>query len=508
MPRKGSNMTVQSGRTPQPPFAGAVSLQELLADQPPPRDVGTNIDEITAGRRLVVLDDDPTGTQTIADLPVLTRWSVEDVRWALQQRTTGFFVLTNTRSLSEADARERNQQVVRALAEASRLEGDVPFVIASRSDSTLRGYFPLETDVLAEELERLGKPVDGVLICPAYIEPGRVTVDSVHWMRTNEGMIPVAHGEFAKDASFGYHNSDLRDWVEEKTNGRVTRSTVARITLSDIRQGGPDRVQEILEGLQHAQPVVVDGADDADLQVVALALVRAEAAGKNFVYRIGPSFVRARSGQRATPAIDTDRLRSIMAHSRSELPDDGRVQARSGLIVVGSHVGLTTRQLDQLRTAGHVVELEVSVPTLLDAGKRDEHVTEIAAEAAKLLHEDRSENDVVIRTSRTLVTGRDAVDSLVIARTVSAALVATVRQVVALIRPAFVLAKGGITSSDTATEGLEIRRAWCRGTMLPGIVSMWEPVSGPAQGIPYIVFAGNVGDDHALAAVVDTLRSA
>jgi uncharacterized protein YgbK (DUF1537 family) len=113
----------------------------------------------------------------------------------------------------------------------------------------------------------------------------------------------------------------------------------------------------------------------------------------------------------------------------------------------------------------------------------------------------------VIRTSRTLVTGSDAVSSLVIARTVSAALVGTVREIVRQVRPAFVLAKGGITSSDTTTEGLGIRRAWCRGTMLPGIISLWEPVTGPAQGIPYIVFAGNVGDDSALAAVVDTLRS-
>ena len=114
----------------------------------------------------------------------------------------------------------------------------------------------------------------------------------------------------------------------------------------------------------------------------------------------------------------------------------------------------------------------------------------------------------MIRTSRTLVRGTDAADSLHIARTVSAALVRSVREIVAQVRPAFVLAKGGITSSDTATEGLGIRRAWCRGTMLPGIVSMWEPVSGPAQGIPYIVFAGNVGDDQALAAVLETLRSA
>lgn len=501
-------MSPLTSPTPQPPFDGPVSVDELLAGQPPARQVGTGLDEIKAGRRLVVLDDDPTGTQSIADLPVLTSWSVDDVRWALQQPTTAFFVLTNTRSLSADDAAERNRDVVRAVAEASRLEGDVPYVLSSRSDSTLRGYFPLETDVLAAELERLGSPVDGVVISPAYIEPGRLTVDSVHWMRTDDGMIPVAHSEFAKDASFGYRNSDLRDWVEEKTEGRIPRGTVATITLSDIREGGPDRVQDILAGLSDGQPVVVDAAEDADLQVVAVALVRAEAAGKCFLYRIGPSFVRARSGQEPTPAVDAKRLAAILAGSTSDLADDDRPAVRHGLIAVGSHVGLTTRQLDQLRSTGHIRELELDVHTLLEPSSRDPHVRDVAEEAAKLLQDNDSDGDVVIRTSRTLVTGADAGDSLDIARTVSAALVGTVREVVALVKPAFVLAKGGITSSDTATEGLGIRRAWSRGTMLPGIVSLWEPVTGPAQGIPYIVFAGNVGDDRALTAVVHTLRSA
>ena len=270
---------------------------------------------------------------------------------------------------------------------------------------------------------------------------------------------------------------------------------------------GPERVEEIVSGLTERQPVVVDAVEDADLQVVVLGLVRAEAAGKNFVYRTGPSFVRARSGQVATPAIDGRRLREVVDRSDQDRSGDDRPEVRHGLIAVGSHVGLTTRQLDQLRTGGQIIELELNVPTLLEPDSRDRHVSEIAAEAARLLQDNTRDSDLVIRTSRTLVTGTDASDSLVIARTVSAALVGTVREVVALVRPAFVLAKGGITSSDTATEGLAIRRAWARGTMLPGIVSLWEPVAGPAQGIPYIVFAGNVGDDHALAAVVATLRA-
>jgi uncharacterized protein YgbK (DUF1537 family) len=218
-------VTTVDSATPAPAFSGAIPLDQLLADQPPELDVGTNLDQIQAGRRLVILDDDPTGTQTIADLPVLTSWSVADLQWAFQQRTTGFFVLTNTRSLSETDAAELNREVVDALHQAANAE-QVSYVIASRSDSTLRGYFPLETDILAEELAARGTTIDGVIVCPAYVEPGRLTVDSVHWARTNDGMIPVSHSEFAKDASFGYRNSDLRDWVAEKPAGgfRARRS--------------------------------------------------------------------------------------------------------------------------------------------------------------------------------------------------------------------------------------------------------------------------------------------
>lgn len=494
-----------AARPPTPMAAGAVPLERLLADQPPVLDVGDNLDQIQQGRRVVLLDDDPTGTQTIADLPVLTSWSVPDLQWALQQQTTGFFVLTNTRSLSETDAAERNRQVVDALHQAATAE-QVSYVLASRSDSTLRGYYPLETDVLSQELAARGTVVDGVVICPGYVEPGRLTIDSVHWTRTPEGMIPVSQSEFAKDASFGYRSSDLRDWVAEKTGGRISRDEVATITLTDIRVGGPDRVGEILAGLRNDRPVVVDTVEDADQQVVVLALLHAEAAGKNFIYRIGPSFVRARTGQRPTPPADAQRLRQILATQPTDA-DDTRPATKHGLITLGSHVGLTTRQLDRLRDRGKIIELELDVPTLLDDSARDRHVNDVAAQSARVLQNNDAESDVVIRTSRTLVTGDDAVSSLVIARTVSAALVGTVREIVSQIRPSFVLAKGGITSSDTATVGLGITRAWCRGTMLPGIISLWEPVTGLAQGIPYIVFAGNVGDDDALVAVIDTLRS-
>lgn len=467
---------------------------EVLDGLPPVREITAAevAAAVAGGPRLVVLDDDPTGTQTVADVPVLTSWTVDDLRWALRQDSGAFFVLTNTRSLSPKDAAARNREVVRALHDASAAEG-TGYVLASRGDSTLRGHFPLETDVLAAELASVGAGApDGVVLVPSYIEAGRLTVGSYHWMRTPEGLLPVGESEFARDATFGYRSSSLPEWVEEKTGGRVAAGDVLRITLDELRVGGPAQVAKVLGTLRDGRMAVVDAVCDDDLRVLALALAEAEGRGARLLYRVGPSFVRARAGQAARAPLTAGELRPL------------RGDAPHGLVAIGSHVSLTTRQLDRLRERGGIAEYELDVARLLDDDRRDAHIAETAAAAAAAL----DTADAVIHTSRALVTGTGADESLAISRRVSAALVEAVRQVNVARRPAFVVAKGGITSSDTATVGLEIRRAWARGTLLPGIVSLWQPVDGPAAGIPYIVFAGNVGGDEALADVLDLLRSA
>ncbi|WP_043455652.1 four-carbon acid sugar kinase family protein [Streptomyces fulvoviolaceus] len=472
----------------------ALPESEVLQNVPPLRTVAPS--EVAArmesAPRLAVLDDDPTGTQTVKDIPVLTTWTVDDLRWALRQNSPAFFVLTNTRSLAPQDAATRNREIVRALHQASEAE-NIPYVIASRGDSTLRGHFPLETDVLAEELTATGAAPDGVVLVPAYIEAGRLTVDSTHWMRTPDGLLPVGESEFAKDATFGYTSSALPDWVEEKTKGRIPADKVLRITLTDLRTGGPAHVAEQLRTLHDAATAVVDTVCDDDLRVLALAAAEAETQGTRLLYRVGPSFVRARSGQPAHPPLTAPELTPL------------RATAPHGLIVVGSHVSLTTRQLNRLReSTTDLAEYELDVARLLDPARREAHIHETAGTAATAM----ATADTVIRTTRTVVTASDPDESLAISRSVSAALVETVRLITAARRPAFVIAKGGITSSDTATHGLEIRRAWARGTLLPGIVSLWQPVDGPAAGIPYIVFAGNVGGDDALADALALLRSA
>jgi uncharacterized protein YgbK (DUF1537 family) len=460
----------------------------------------------TSPRVLVVLDDDPTGTQSVSDLPVLTQWEIEDFTWALHQGKPAVYVLTNTRSLDPAEAAARNEEIVRNALAAARKDGETLHLgFVSRSDSTLRGHFPLEPDVIAATVAaESGEATDGVVMVPAFPDAGRVTIGGIHYMRGTGNdagqLIPVADTEFAKDATFGFTNSEMAKYVEEKSQGRFAADTVIVLDLNIIRAGaatGDAQVsaKAIADAIEHATastPIVVDVVTEHDMRALALGLEEAERRGKKLLYRVGPPFVRARIGQ------------DIRSELSGEEAYAGNVPSEAGgLIVVGSHVGVTTRQLKVLtdqHSAARIVEIDVE--KLLEESA-DAYLDQTVDAVVGALHG----GDVIVHTSRLLIKTDDPAESLRIARTVSAAVVAVVNRTLKTFPPRFVIAKGGITSSDVAAHGLEIRHAIVRGPMLPGIVSLWEPVDGPAKGIPYIVFAGNVGDDQSLAQVTRKLSS-
>ncbi|GAA2152267.1 MULTISPECIES: four-carbon acid sugar kinase family protein [Glycomyces] len=468
-----------------------MDVETLLASVPAPAaataaDVRAAYDHASV---LVVLDDDPTGTQSVAGLPVLTRWEPADLDWALATGAAAVYVLTNTRSLDPDTAAQRNREVAAAaLAAAERAGKRLTFV--SRSDSTLRGHFPLETDVLAEAIAAHGgtRPALTLLI-PAFPDAGRITLDSVHYWVVDGEATPVGVTPFAQDATFGFTSSDLRGWVEEKTGGTIPASEVAALTVSIIRRGAA-AVTDFLRALGKGTVVAVDVLDETDMRIVALALHRLEREGVQALLRVGPPYVRAHIGQDIAAPVTKDRI--------------DFANERGGLVVVGSHVPLTTAQLAALREARPgTATIELDVRQLID-DRRDAHLAAQAAAVAAAL----ADGTVIVHTTRELVTGRDGDESLAIARQVSSGVVELVARVLELAPPRFVIAKGGITSSDTASEALRIRRARVIGPMLPGIVSLWQPEDGPARGIPYIVFAGNVGSTDSLAQVVDVLGEA
>jgi uncharacterized protein YgbK (DUF1537 family) len=445
------------------------------------------------GLLLGVLDDDPTGSQAVHDVQVVTVLEEGAYRAALRGRAATCFVLTNTRSLGERAAIGVNTLAARGLMAVAGRRGQ-RIQLISRSDSTLRGHVMAEVAALhAVRREVLGSGFDGVLLIPAFLEAGRLTAADIHWARIGTGLVPVGETEFARDAAFGYAASDLRDFVAEKSGGAVRRDDVATISLPDIRLGGPQRVSELLASVQDGTWVVVNATEYSDLETVACGVLIAERAGKSFLFRTGPSFVRALTGLVPRAPL---RGGQIWPHGRR----DGH-----GLIVVGSHVGQTSRQVAALGARGGVAQIELDVPAIMSGA--DDVVAAAAQQAASAL----GRSDVLLYTSRTLYTGSaggdGGADSLAIARRVSAALSGTVRGALAA-RPAWVLAKGGITSHDVACRGLGIRRAEVTGQLFPGVISVLRPIDAAPEaiGMPYVVFAGNVGDDGTLGQAVAILN--
>src|SRR5215216_3920788 len=186
---------------------------------------------LQTGVKVVAYDDDPTGVQTVHGVDVLADFSQLGLEIELSEPSPLFFVLTNSRSLPAPDAVQLNRDITRNLLAVAKNLG-TRFVITSRSDSTLRGHFPTETDAIGSELGG----VDGVLICPAFFEGGRYTIEDVHYLRQGDRLLPVADTEFARDATFGYTRSNLREWVEEKTAGAIPASAIASLSLEGIRQ--------------------------------------------------------------------------------------------------------------------------------------------------------------------------------------------------------------------------------------------------------------------------------
>lgn len=466
-----------------------VLKKEVVLQSLPPEWPLDPIDDIhrlnqSNSKTLVVLDDDPTGTQTVHDIEVLTEWSVESLVEQFRKKPECFFILTNSRSLSSEKASALIKDICGNLSIAAKSIENIDYTVVLRGDSTLRGHFPEEADAAVSLLGEM----DAWIICPFFLQGGRYTIKDIHYVADSDWLVPAGDTEFARDASFGYKSSNLREWVEEKTKGRIPASSVSSISINLLRKGGPDAVCDTLCNLQKGSTCIVNAASDRDMAVFSAGMIQAELRGKSFLCRTAASFVSTRIGIIPKAPI---------------LPKDlGKNKERKGgLIVVGSYVPKTTKQVEELKLqCGHFLKkLEASVDKLAmkSLEEREEEINRVAEMANLFIGACK---DTLIMTSRELITGKTASESLEINFKVSSALVEIVRRIST--RPRYILAKGGITSSDLATKALEAKCAKVVGQALAGI-PLWQ--LGPESrhpGVPYIVFPGNVGDSKALADVV------
>jgi len=461
-----------------------IQLQEILSSLPSiwPENLLPAIQHEIAqnSASVVVLDDDPTGTQTVYDIPILTSWNSQSIIDEFKMGTSLFYLLTNSRSMSYARAVNLAVEIGENILEASRKTGRA-FDIISRSDSTLRGHFPAEVDALAEVI---GMEQAVYIIAPFFEEGGRYTINNIHYVRNGQQLIPAADTDYAKDVVFGYCNSDLKFWVEEKTRGRISATAVHALSLEEIRQEGPDYVADKVAELKPGSVCVVNAVDYRDLEVSVLGLLRAQRKGQRFLFRTAASFVRVRAGIKDRPLLTADKI-SDSTHN-------------GGLVVVGSHVSRSSQQLDYLLEHGNVQSIEVSVDKILLEQDREAEIHRSIDFVDNSLSQKRN---VVVYTSRKLITGQDNESSLSIGAQISRALVKIVRSL--NVRPRYILSKGGITASDIATQALGIVKAKVLGQILPG-VPVWQSGSESRfPGMPYVVFPGNVGSVDAITEIVN-----
>ena len=403
--------------------------------------------------KLVILDDDPTGIQTVKGCLLVTQWDDDTIREAMTDAEPFFYVLTNTRAMTRQDAARVVREAMEAVVRVNKELG-YQLIFISRSDSCLRGHFPLETDVMSDVLREHAIPEwNKKVFCPAFIEAGRYTIDGTHYMKEGDRLIPVSETEFARDNVFAYKNSVLTEYIREK-------------------------------GCDPDDYIIVDAQSYAELDAFSKSfLAEMQQFGGSAVIRCSSSLPKSMSDSlpRPLPRRGDEKLENV---EHPSLGGDGGGR-RGGLFVVGSHVQKTTRQLEQLLTCDGVSGIELPIEPILDDPEP------LFAETIKQMRELHDAGlTPVVYTARKEVRIDDADKRQRLGQTVSDFLVRLVREMP--FTPSFLVAKGGITSHDILTHGLGIRSARVLGQILPGVPGIMT------EKFPYIIFPGNVGEVTAL----------
>lgn len=435
-------------------------------------------------QKIVVLDDDPTGSQRVHNIIIYTDYSRETLKAALLKPDKTFFILTNSRSLLPQETRRLHEEIMANLLWAKKETGQ-DFIIMSRSDSTLRGHYPLEIDVIRRAMEEAGCHVVGEILCPYFKEGGRFTINNIHYVQEGAELIPAGQTEFARDQTFGYLNSNLIDFVQEKSKNCAQRSEIQVISLESLRSCDLETIRRQLISSGNYKTIIVNAIDDGDLEVFSLALYPLLTNKQHFIFRTAASLVRVMAGISSRELLTYEEI----SHPDSDL---------GGLIIVGSHTEKTTRQINNLVALRAITPVPFYAEKFLTVGGKAE-IERVAESCSELIAEGKTalvytERQVLASASDTPATALER------SRMISYALVHVVQKIKS--SPVFILAKGGITSSDIAVKGLDIKEALVLGQIQPG-VSVWQADHlSRFPSVPYIVFPGNVGTEATLKEVV------
>ena len=442
-------------------------------------------------KKIVVLDDDPTGVQTVHDISVYTGWDHDSILNGFEEKNNLFYIMTNSRGFTAEQTTKAHHEISAAVDQVARETGR-EYIYISRSDSTLRGHYPLETELLKADYEKYtGKTIDGEILCPFFKEGGRFTIDNVHYVKYGDELVPANETEFAKDKTFGYKAATMPAYVEEKTGGAYKAENVTCISLEDIHNMDIDRIEAQLMAVKNFNKIIVNAVDYVDVKVFCIAMYRAMAKGKVFMFRTAAAIVKVMGGVTDQPLL----TRKQMVVNET---DNG------GIIVVGSHTNKTTAQLEELKKMTEIEFIELDATLVRDDAAFEAEVERCLALEEKCI---RSGQTVCCYTTRALITADtgDKEDELRLSVKISDAVQSLVGRLT--VTPAFVIAKGGITSSDVGTKALAVKKANVLGQIRPGIPVWQTGEDSKFPRTPYVIFPGNVGEASTLREAVEVLTA-
>ncbi|MGW4928241.1 four-carbon acid sugar kinase family protein [Agromyces sp. NPDC004153] len=410
--------------------------------------------------KTIVLDDDPTGTQSATGVTVLLDFDADILADALAA-ADAVYLQTNSRALPEDEAVALARRIREdAHAASARLGVDVRFVL--RGDSTLRGHVFAETEVFLDD-------VAVMLFVPAFPDGGRTTRDGVHYVRVDGVDLPAHESEYAADPVFGFGTGVLVDYVAEKS-GRAA----VHVPLDDVRRGELGR---ILAEAPAGSVVLPDAVDDRDIRLIAEATDAAMQRDTSLVVRSASPLAAELAGVASRGLLPTPLVEG-----------DGPV-----LLACGSHTAGATAQLE-------AVVAEWGQPAVIDTGAAlacPAAAGHAAADAARAAFSDRPLAFITTERDRSATH-----NTLAHGERVMAALTTAVQDLLPDV--SVVVAKGGITSAEVARTGIGARSALVLGQVLPG-VSAWRMASRDGRELLYIVVPGNVGGPDTLVRVLDAV---
>ena len=435
-------------------------------------------------RKVIVLDDDPTGSQTVHSAPLLLRWDPDSLRRGLRHPSPLLFVLANTRALEPEAARERVREICRGLrlvlAELEAAGELERWLVVSRGDSTLRGHFPLEVEAIQAELG----PFDATLLVPAFLPGGRTTRGGVHYLHGQ----PVHTTDFARDRLFGFSSSFLPEWVAEKTRGAISADAVERLDLAEL-DGSAAVLQDRLAGFSAQRLVAVDAERPEQLAALGEAVWRSE---RRLLFQSAASLINGLVPLPPQP-LDPAGLAALRRSGAS-------AERLPVLVVVGSHVPLADQQLEQLLQEPACEGVEIPVAKLarvLDGPAAPELIRSLERSWFDQLQAvlDQGRTPVLFSSRGELVCA-----SAQERRRFGLALAALMARLAAALAPqlGLIISKGGITTHTLLADGLGLDWVELQGQLLPGLSVVLTPADAKVPGLPVITFPGNLGDASGL----------